>query len=180
MRINKMICLALAVFMLLPALISCGEAEKLNPADFGVDKFIEGHAKFVLGDIVDDQEFLDFAGDCVASVFCTCNMPGTFVKVPEATSVKWQINKLVNKSGYKKNEEAFLYPTPVDGNEPYFAIYTFDVDGIRTDYLIRASKYVNEGNVWKVEMVMIPNSDQYACVTSSFDDNEWHTVTKSN
>ena len=176
MKIRSVIVLVTILFIL-SVFASCSQNEP-NPEEFGIDSFINGHALYVLGAIEDDHEFVKFAGDCVAESFCTCNLPGAFFKVEGSETVKWQINKVITRSGYEKDLDSFLYPTPLDGNYPVFFVYTLDVDGERSDYLLRVTQYKEFDNDWKVELVMIPTVLQLDRVTSTLPDNPWHTVTK--
>ena len=167
----------IAFVMLIGCFAGCSKEEVLNPEYFGIEDFIDGHAKYALGIIKTDVEFQQYASGCLDDDFCLpCNIPGNFQYIEGSKTVKWQINGVVMKSGWEKNEDAFLYPTPNGDNYPVFFLYTLDVDGEKTDYIARATQDPDKNNEWKVEFVMMPTPDQLACVTQTFEDNNWHTV----
>lgn len=174
MSVKRIITLAVCLAVVCTCFFSCSSgSEAVDPSTMNIDGFINGHAKYILDDLADDLAFTEFAADCLAEKFCTCNMPGVFMKESGAETAKWQINKEVTKDGYSKNEDAFLYPTASGDNDPIFLVYTMDVDGVKNDFLIRVSQY---GGVWKVDSVMRPTVDQLACVTNTYENAEWHTV----
>ena len=179
MNAKKIIALTLCLAVILTCFFSCSKniAETVDPATMKIDKFIDGHAMYILDDLSDDFAFTDYAADCLAEKFCTCNMPGVFMKETGAQTAKWQINKKITKDGYSKNEDAFLYPTASGDADPVFLVYTMDVDGVKNDFLIRVSQY---GGIWKVDSVMRPTVDQLACVTDTYDNAQWHTVNLQN
>lgn len=169
----------IAFVMVVSCFAGCSKEEVLNPETFGIEDFIDGHAKYVLGIIKTDVEFQEYASGCLVEDFCLpCNLPGTFSYVEGSKTVKWKINSVVMKSGWEKNEDAFLYPTPNGENYPVFFTYTLDVDGEKTDYIARTTQNPDNGNKWEVEFVMLPTPDQLDCVTKTFEDNNWHTITK--
>jgi len=177
MKLKKILVAVLALVMILSCFAGCSK-EVLNPETFGIEDFIDGHAKFVLGDIETDMEFVDYASGCLASHFCTCNLPGTFYRIEGSKTVRWQINRVIMPDDWEKNEDAFLYPTPIGENYPVFFTYTLNVDGQRTDYMARATQNPENGNKWEVDLVMMPTPDQLDCVTQTLETNNWHTVEK--
>lgn len=177
MKIKKILFVVLALVIVLSCFAGCSE-EVVNPETFGIDSFIEGHAKFVLGDVENDIEFVEYASDCLASHFCTCNLPGTFMRIEGSKIVKWQINNVIMRSDWEDNVDIFLYPEPIGDNYPVFFTYTLDVDGQRTDYMARATQNPEKENKWEVDLVMMPNPDQLNYITQELDTNSWHTVEK--
>ncbi len=178
MKIKRIFIIVVALLLIVTCFCGCSKEEVVNPESFGIESFIDGHAKYVLGTIETDVEFSEYSKDCLASNFCLpCNLPGTFFRVEGAKEIKWRINSVVMRSGWEKNEDAFLYPTPNGDNYPVFFTYTLDVDGEKTEYIARATQNPEKGNKWEVEFVMLPTPAQLECITQSFDDNSWHTVT---
>ena len=175
MKMKKIVICVLVLLLTLGCFAGCGE-EPENPATFGIDSFIEGHAKFVLGDLETDAEFVEYASDCLASHFCTCNLPGTFYRIEGSKTIKWQINRVIMRKGWEKNTDAFLYPTPIGENYPVFFTYILDVDGQKTEYIARATRNPENYNRWMIDLVMMPTADQLDCTTQMLETNEWHTV----
>ena len=178
MKIKKILLAVVAVIMVLSCFSGCS-GEVVNPETFGIDSFIEGHAKFVLGDIETDMDFVEYASDCLASHFCTCNLPGTFYRIEGSKTIKWQINKVIMRSDWKKNVDAFLYPEPIGDNYPVFFTYVLNVDGQKTEYMARATQNPEKDNKWEVDLVMMPNPDQLKHITKDLSTNNWHTVEKA-
>ncbi|MBR5773902.1 MAG: hypothetical protein IKY44_03530 [Clostridia bacterium] len=178
MKIKRILFAAIALVLVLSCLAGCSKEEILNPETFGVEDFMDGHAKYTLGILKTDVEFVEYAGDCIVDSFCLpCNIPGNFNYVEGAETVKWQIKAVIMKSDWQKDEDAFLYPTPNGDNYPVFFIYTLDVDGNKTDYISRATQNPDKDNKWEVEFVMMPTPAQLEHITQTFDDNSWHVVT---
>lgn len=176
MKVKNLFITILALIMAFSCFIGCSQ-EVLNPETFGIEDFIDGHAKYVLGTLKTDVEFQQYASGCLAENFCLpCNLPGAFRYVEGSKTVKWQINRVIMREDWERNEDAFLYPTPNEDNYPVFFIYTLDVDGNKTDYIARATQNPNKDNKWEVEFVMMPTPDQLACVTKTLETNSWHTV----
>lgn len=175
MKIKKLFVAALALVMALGCFAGCSE-EVLNPETFGIESFIEGHAKFVLGDLETDADFVEYVGERLAPHFCTCNLPGTFMKIEGSKTVKWQINSVIMRKDWEKDIDAFIFPEPIGDNYPVFFTYTLNVDGQKTDYMARATQNPDKDNMWQVDLVMMPTPDQLKHVTQTLETNNWHTV----
>lgn len=178
MKIKRILLAAMALIMAFSCFVGCSKEEVLNPETFGVDLFMDGHAKYTLGIIKTDVEFVEYASDVITDNFCLpCNIPGNFNYVEGSETVKWQIKSVIMREQWQEDEDAFLYPTPNGDNYPVFFIYTLDVDGTKTDYLARATQNPDKDNKWQVDFIMMPTTAQLEHITKTFDNNSWHVVT---